>query len=774
MFRIPRKPGTSIRAFMALALACIAVTAIYAEHTRYWRQASYEEFEKGTVNGVAVRSDGKLVLAPKFSHLADPGLAYLWALRSDSKGNLYAAGGSSAKVLRYDPAGKVTTAFQSTELSAQALAIDSHDNLFVGTSPDGKVYEVSPSGDKKTFFDPGTKYIWDIAIDSDSTAYVATGDTGTIYAVTPDGKSSIFYKSDQANVRSLAFDHQGNIIAGTQPDGRILRIPKITPQGKAREGFVVYETPNEEVISLLVDKTGNIYSASIGEKSHSSTPYVPPAPTAPSGQSGATAGSGGISVTFEGQAQQQSQSQQPPAASFGTGSSVSGSSVYRIAPDGSPQQLWTSRETLVYSLGLDSSGRLLLGTGNSGEVLLLESSHLFSKIEKTETAQVTGFSQQSGGKVFLCTANPAKVFALGPEDNEEGSFESEPLDARSFSQWGRLEWQADFPAEPPHAGPRVEFFIRAGNTSNPDSNWSDWAGPYNSSGQKVEIPSARYAQWKAVLHSGSGSPMLDWISLSYLPKNIPPEIQAVEVQDPGVRVQQISPTGLGDRSQTPVHLRLPQLAGAHTGSSFNSSSGDAGSQRFDTPPQASLQKGYQSVLWLARDDNDDDLAFTLYYRGENEKDWKLLKDDLHDKFYSWDTATLPDGAYYLKIVVSDSPSNAPAESLETSMESDRFLVDNTAPVITGPEAEPSPEGARVHATAKDPGSNISRAEYSVDAGDWKLVEPVGRLSDSESENYDFPLHGLRPGEHTVAIRVYDRFENVSVSKTVFRITGAAH
>jgi hypothetical protein len=95
-------------------------------------------------------------------------------------------------------------------------------------------------------------------------------------------------------------------------------------------------------------------------------------------------------------------------------------------------------------------------------------------------------------------------------------------------------------------------------------------------------------------------------------------------------------------------------------------------------------------------------------------------------------------------------------------------------VITGPEAEPSSEGARVHATAKDPGSNISHAEYSVDAGDWKLVEPVGRLSDSESENYDFPLHGLRPGEHTVAIRVYDRFENVSVSKTVFRITGAAH
>ena len=210
-----RRRATALRMGAVLLVAACAATAIHAEHTRYWREASYEEFEKGTSKGVAIRSDGKLVLAPKFSPLADPGLAYLWALRTDSKGNLYAAGGSSAKVLRYDTSGKVTTAFESNELSAQAIAVDSHDDLFVATSPDGKVYEVTAAGEKKTFFEPKTKYIWDITIDTDGTAYVATGDTGTIFAVTPDGKSSVFYKSDQANVRSLAFDHSGNLIAGT-------------------------------------------------------------------------------------------------------------------------------------------------------------------------------------------------------------------------------------------------------------------------------------------------------------------------------------------------------------------------------------------------------------------------------------------------------------------------------------------------------------------------------------------------------------------------------
>lgn len=773
-----RRKSASLRIVATLAIAASAATAIYAEHTRYWREASYEEFEKGTAKGVAIRSDGKLVLSPKFTALADPGLAFLWALRTDSKGNLYAAGGSGAKVLKYDSAGKMTTAFESPELSAQAIALDTRDDLFVATSPDGKVYEVTATGEKKTFFEPKTKYIWDVAIDADGTAYVATGDTGTIFAVSPDGKSSVFYKSDQANVRSLAFDHNGNVIAGTEPDGRILRISKnAPPQGKAREGFVVYETPNEEVTSLLVDRAGNIYSASIGEKARGTTPFMPaPAPSSAPAQpnAGASSSSGGLTITFEGQPPQSQQAAPQPSSLFSPLPQVSGSSVYRIAPDGSPQQLWSSRDVLVYALGFDATGNVLLGTGNSGEVLRLDVNRLFTNLEKTETAQVTGIVQQKGGKVFVCTANPAKVFALGPDDNAQGTYDSEPFDAHFFTNWGRLEWQADIPADTEHPGPRVEFFIRAGNTSNPDANWSAWAGPYDASGERVEIPAARYAQWRAVLHSGSGSPVLDWISLSYLPKNVAPEIQAIEVQDPGLRIQVIPGMPLADRSQPSVHLRLPQLPGAHSASSFAMQAGDIGAQHFDAPPQATAQKGYQSVLWLARDDNDDDLVYSIYYRAENETQWKLLKNDIHDKFYSWDTTTMPDGAYYLKIVASDAPSNPPDQALETSMVSDRFVVDNSAPALSGPQAEGISDGARVRFTAKDPGSNISRAEYSVDASDWRMVEPVGRLSDSATENYDFVLHGLAAGEHTVAVRVYDRFENVSVGKAVFHVGGADH
>jgi outer membrane protein assembly factor BamB len=759
--------------WMMALLIVLPAAALRAEHTRYWRQSSFDEFEKGSAKGVALRSDGKLLLAPRFASVGDPNTAYLWALRADSKGNLYAAGGSGAKVIRFDAAGKTSTFFESAELSAQALAMDAHDNLYVGTSPDGKVYKVSPAGEKKIFFEPKTKYIWAISIDADGTVYVATGDTGLIYAVTPDGKGDVFYKSDQAHIRALAFDHQGNLLAGTEPDGRILRVPKASPAGKPRQGFVLYETPRKEITSLVVDAAGNLYAAAIGDRSRpSGSSFIPPSDTpTPVPPSATTQTPGGTNITFGGPPQQ------PPPAPATPFTAVGGSAVFRLAPDGAPQQIWSSRDALVYSLGFSPSGKLLLGTGNRGTVIQLDGDNLFTSLAKTDSGQVTGLTQGSGGKVFLCTANPGKVFSLGPEDMSEGSFESQPVDARIFSTWGRLEWWGENSGDSASGRPHIEVFIRTGNTSNPDSNWSAWAGPYSKSGQKVEAPSARFAQWRAVLRSGSPSPVVSWVSLSYMPKNLPPQVDGIAIQDPGIRILGIPGAGIGNGPSIPVRLKQPDVPGTTTTPSFGGpAQGDRTSTRFDAPPQGSIQKGYQSVLWTAHDDNDDDLTYRIYYRGEGEKEWKLMKDNVREKYYSWDTTSMPDGAYYLKIVASDAPSNPSVETLEGSKESDRLVVDNAPPDLSGLEAGAgeSPAEARIRFTAKDSASAIARAEYSLDAGEWTLVYPTGRLSDALEERYDVPLAKLSPGEHTVAVRVYDRFENVAAGKVTFRVPFAAH
>ncbi len=751
----------------------LGLPASFAEHTRRWRQSTYEDFLKGTAHGVAVRSDGHLELAPKVTLLADADASYLWSVRLDPKGTLYAAGGSPAKVFRFDSNGKPAVFFDSTDLSAQAIAFDSKGALYVGTSPDGKVYRVSATGEKSVFFDPKTKYIWDLAFSPDGTLYVATGDKGQVFAVAPDGKGELFYSSDEAHIRVLAFDAKGNLIAGTEPSGRILRISRSSSKTSVNdskdsaapktEGFVLYETSRREVTSLAVSADGTIYVSAIGEK-----PRVGQAPSAiiSTAQGTTTITPGGAAGSGQVPPQQQPFVPFPPLLS---------SSIYRISPEGAPDELWTSREDVVYTLGLASDGRLLAGTGNAGALLTVDGHGVFAHLAKSGSAQITGIARNSSGKVFLCTANPGKIFSVGPEYEAEGTFESRSFDAQLFSQWGRLEWWS-----PPSAAsakssansnePRLEFFVRSGNTEDPGREWSRWHGPYTKSGSAMEAPSARFVQWKAVIHDGHPRDGLDWVSLAYLPRNVAPIIDGIAMQDPGVRAQ--SMVGMSSGQPTTVMIRMPPSPNI-SGMVITQSSAPP---RFEQPPQGTLQKGYQSVVWTAHDENDDEMRYAVYFRGEHEREWKLLKENLEQKFYSWDTTALPDGAYYLKVVATDAGSNPPALALKTERQSERFEVDNTPPMVEDLKVAPASGkmtgGHPASFTAHDATSAIERAQYSLDGGDWVLLAPSSGISDGLVEHYEFSLPSLTPGEHTIAVRVYDRFENVGSGKTTFTVPDA--
>jgi len=745
-----------------------------AEHTRTWRQATYEDFLKGTPHGVAVRSDGRLELAPKFTLIADADASYLWSLRVDPRGALYAAGGSPAKVFRFDGNGasKPATVFESTDLVAQAIAFDTKGALYVATSPDGKVYRVSTSCVKTVFFDPKTKYIWDLAFAPDGTLYVATGDKGQIFAVSPDGKSELFYASDEAHIRVLAFDTHNNLLAGTEPSGRILRVTRTDKGSPAAEGFVLYETARREVTALAVAPDGKIYAAAIGEKQRPSTPAPTTVITTPQGTTTITGGP----AVLGGQPQGQT-----PFIPFLQQLS---SSIYRLAPEGAPEELWNSRDDVVYSLAINSDGRLLAGTGNNGALLAIYGRGVFAQLAKAGSAQITGIARNSANKLFLCTANPGKVFSVGPEYESVGTYESHSFDAQLFSQWGRLDWWSPPPA--PSDKPagkssgasgalRLEFFARSGNTEDPGKEWSRWFGPYSKPGTSTECPPARFVQWKAVIHDGRSGDGISWVSLAYLPRNVAPVIDAIAVQDPGVRTQANIMIQTGQ--QPSVNLRQPQTSNP-TGVVITSSS----PARFEQAPQGFQQKGFQSVLWAAHDDNDDELRFAVYFRGENETAWKLLKDKLEQKFYSWDSTAMPDGAYYLKIVATDAPSNPPAQALTAERESERFVVDNTPPVIENLQAEAfnrctgvcGDTNVIIRFAARDATSSIERAQYSVDGGDWIIVAPTGAISDAPEERYQFTVgFEWKPGdpsrEHTVAVRAYDRFENVGSAKTTVKV-----
>jgi hypothetical protein len=154
-------------------------------------------------------------------------------------------------------------------------------------------------------------------------------------------------------------------------------------------------------------------------------------------------------------------------------------------------------------------------------------------------------------------------------------------------------------------------------------------------------------------------------------------------------------------------------------------------------------------------------------RGTSETEWKPLKEKLPEKYLSWDSTAFPDGEYRLRITASDAPSNPPGQALTASLESDPFIVDNTPPQITGLAATRNGGKLAVRWHAADALNNLSKAEYSLDGGDWTVVAPVTKLSDAPELDYE-PTLDAPAGEHTIAVRVADDNDNVGTAKIVAR------
>jgi len=384
----------------------------------------------------------------------------------------------------------------------------------------------------------------------------------------------------------------------------------------------------------------------------------------------------------------------------------------------------------VYSLAFDSHGRLLAGTGNRGQIYQITGLDDYIELIKAGANQVTALSKAPNGGLYASTSNLGKLFLLSDAPDAEGSYESDVFDAHGFSKWGRAEFRGKG---------NVELFARSGNVDNPDRNWSTWKRIDLQKDAAVTAPPARFIQWKAILQPGNPAPQVDSVVVNYLPKNVAPDFDDVTVS-------------VGTRYQVPP--RPPNM--------------DPG-QRFDPQPMVTRDRQSVGVKWTVHDDNDDQLVYSVYYRGEGQSRWLLLKGNLTEKFYSFDASLLPDGGYTIKVVASDAPSHSPQDALTAEREGDRFEVDTTPPQVEDVKASVQANLLHVQFRAVDSFSPIKHAEYSLDASEWHFVEPVGGLSDAKSESYDFtlPLSGdAVVQEHVVVVRAYDRFENMNSAKTV--------
>ncbi|HUA18868.1 MAG TPA: hypothetical protein VMB25_08995 [Bryobacteraceae bacterium] len=734
--------------FSKLSLVALAAATCFAAETRFWQQGDRTDFESGSLTNLSLESDGRIFLAPELAETFDSATPYLWSVVADSKGNLYTAGGGSgggtAKIFQIEPNGKTRTFAELDGLEIHALAFDSQEQLYAATDPDGKIYKISSAGKASLFYDPHQKYIWAMAFNRQGDLFVATGDQGEVDRVTPAGSGSVFFKTEETHARSLAIDGEGNLIVGTEPSGLILRI---SPKG---QGFVLYQAPKREITTVSVGADGAIWAAGVGNKT--AVVQAAPAPASISAPEPVTAQLGsGTQIIIA--AHPVPQSAPSPA-----GPSVAGGSdLYRINPDGAPRKIWANPVDIVYAITFDSQGRPLLGTGNRGKIYRIDSDTLSTLLLDATPTQVTGFGRDRKGDLYAVTGNIGKVFRIGPGFAKQGTFDSQVLDAGSFAYWGRISYRGSG---------TVSVSTRSGNQSHPENNWSPWASVQAESapaacdscgGGRATSPSARFLQYKIEMTSSAAAPApeVNYIEVAYLPKNIAPQVEQIEVTPPNYRfpapVLSISPS---------TSITLAPMGQSRSSSAPLLESGTSSSMNY--------AKGFVGVRWAATDSNGDGLIYKVEIRGVRETGWSLLKDNVKDRYLSWDSTAFPDGEYVVRVTASDSPSNPPAEALTSALVSDPFLIDNTPPQILNLNGTASGNKIEVRWTARDASSNIDRAEYSVNGGEWLLVAPVGRLSDSLEEQYDLSIDRASPGQQVIAVRVTDEFDNQSVSKAVIQ------
>jgi hypothetical protein len=688
--------------------------ALRAAGPTFWTIATSAEFLRGTSDGVFVSLEGVLTAGPQIDNRLATAPAQIWSLAQAADGTLWAGTGGDGRIIRVRPGQKEETVFDAEETNVFAIAV-AGTRTYAATSPDGRVYVIEGTGAPKPFFDPEEKYIWALAVDATGRLWVGAGNPAVIYRVEPGGANKAIYKPPAAHVVSLMSDGKGRMLAGTESPGRLYRIESDD------RPFVLLDSGVTELRAAAVSQDGTIFAAAVARGDE---------PAAAGGETTTVA----ISL--------------PPPPSTGTTTTTTTpvtrrSVVYRIDPNGSWEPLWETSD-IAYDLAATDDGGVLVATGPEGrlyKVLRTRDVLLLTGVDAKQITRFAGPVRTGGRPAAFATANPGRVIAVGADDQSPATYVSSVRDSKSVASWGLIRWEG--------AG-SVALYSRSGNTEKPDDSWSDWAGPYSRrEGEPIKSPTARFLQWKAVLTRASSAPAarLTSVTVAYLPRNSRPAVSTLTVHPPGVVFQRPFSSddgaiaGLDDLT---AELRRPP--------------GDAGPPP-PPPGRRMFQKGLQTIAWKAEDADGDRLVYALQYRREGDQVWQNLRSGLTDSIFVWDTTTVADGRYVIRLTASDSPSNGADRQLDGDRESDPISVDNTPPSITT-EIARTAAGARLIVRVRDAQNPILKLEYSLGGGAWQLVFPADGLADSPDERYEIPLANESDATRIV-VRATDLLQNVT-------------
>ena len=724
-----------------LGIAVLFAATSLSAAPGFWQAATQADFLKGEVDQLSIDEHGRLTLGPELTRVHDAAAPFVWTVVAGAEGAWFLGTGNDGKVIKVDRNGQGSLFYDSTEMEVHALAAAPNGGLYVGTSPDGRIYRVDAKGQATPFFDPDDRYIWSLAVDRDGNVFAGTGDKGTVYKITPDGKGAKFFATKTAHAVSLTFDQNRQLLVGTGAPGRVFRV-----DGTGK-GFLLLDTTYQEIHAIRVDPKGVIYAAAQSGRAQGggdslTDAAVSPPPVTPSIPNVSTEITS-ITVVDAGSSPSSSASSASERRSTMTGA------VYRVQPDGLWDELWTAKDDAPYDVAIENDGSVLVATGAKGKLFRLSGDPVSAVLVTRVPAQQATMIARSGDRTFLATANPGLLMSVSSARASRGTYESDVKDARLVSTWGVVGWRATTPA-----GTKVEIFTRSGNTRTPDEAWSEWSAAYtNADGSQITSPKARYLQWRAVLTgTATAAPVLTSLSSAYLPRNIRPQVVSITVHPPGIVFQkpfssgETEIAGLDEDAQdkraaanNPLSAGAPQLG------------------------RRIFQRGLQTFAWKAEDDNNDELSYDVFYRREGDTSWRVLKSDLRDTLLVWDTSSVPNGTYVLKVLASDRRSNPADAALGGELESSSFDIDNVAPTVQIGTLRKDGTRFVIPAEIRDADSAVTKVEFSVDAQRWQTAFPRDGILDGRQESLEIRLDADANGR-TLVIRVTDALGNVGTGQ----------
>jgi len=701
------------RALLSVAAAGVLVAAAtpsFAVTTRAFRLTSYKDFDEGEAHGVVVSSLGEVASGMGSTRVDLPeSVVYSSVVAPD--GTVYLGTGDQGAVYVYRK-GKVDKLVALEGVLVSSLALGPSGTLFAGVMPGGRVYAIDTTGREakaRELTRLDAEHVWGLAYDDTRrTLYAATGPKGQLFAIDAKSPEQPYVGS---RARVLVDTGEKHLLSLTRGDDGALYV------GTADQALLFRVVPEGvgAKLSAIHDFEGEEVRA-IARRG--STLYVAvnefTRTSATSSSSSGPNGPKGTKIVV------------PTTTSSSSSSSASSASrdrkgrgaVYRVDPDGRVEQLHAVADSYFTALHVEADGSVYAATGANGKVYLIRPDRTVLTAFDLAERQVLTMGFGPVGDRVLGTGDAGALYKVSGEPPKDAHYLSKVFDAQFVARFGGVRY---------HGAGALAVQTRSGNTAKPDKTWSAWT-PVAAGGAagvgRVASPEARYVQVKVGF--GKGTTLRD-LTLYYQPQNQRPRVTEISVGDDPSSKKQVT---LAARSK----------------------------------PRSPIVK----VKWKVENPDDDELVYRLYYREEDEQNWKLLggPEPLTSTSFDWNTEPFPDGNYVLRVVASDERANPKEQTLDHALVSSPYLIDNKKPELQDVQVA-YPE---VRGRARDSFSPVTELAYSVDGGDWMPFAPKDGVFDDPSEDFAFKLpSGLAAGAHSVAIRAVDAADNVGATQVTFRV-----